>query len=285
MPFIELETSEFLGAPIELYHFYSDSFDQPYTYTSTDIDIVYNSFTYNSEPGLYRTQPELSNEVNAQNIEITLPRTNDFVKLYRKFTPPKAVWIRIYRYHSTDGSNPEVVIYWQGRVRGVTWERNVANVSCQLIDTAFNRNGLRAFYTPNCRHMLYDTRTCKVNPLLFSHDATISSITGFKLTSPQFGAFPDTSPVPLGWWVAGFVENQTTGDLRYITQHGGSGNTEITLSHPFELLDPGDVVRVYAGCNRKYDTCINKFNNVVNFGGWPFIPIGNNPFEVGLPIS
>lgn len=282
MPYISIETSENIGYPIELYHFYSDSFDQPYTYTSGDEEILYNALTYKPIAEMKRSQPELTKEVAAQNLEISMPRDNDFCKLYLTFGPPKSVWLRLYRYHRSDGINPEVVIFWQGKVRGVTWEGNRANVSCQLIDTAFNRNGLRAFYTGNCRHMLYDPRTCKVNPSLFSHTATISAVSGFTVTSPQFGAFPDLSPVPNGWWVAGFLEKISNGDLRHIIAHGGSGNTVVTLSYPFDVLNPGDSTKVFAGCNKKYSTCNSKFNNIINNGSWPFIPIGNNPFEIAI---
>jgi len=37
-------------------------------------------------------------------------------------------------------------------------------------------------------------------------------------------------------------------------------------------LQPGDIVRLEAGSDGTLETCKNKFNNVVNFRGFPFIP-------------
>ncbi len=37
-------------------------------------------------------------------------------------------------------------------------------------------------------------------------------------------------------------------------------------------VQPGDMVRLEAGCNRRLETCKLKFNNLVNFRGFPAIP-------------
>ena len=50
----------------------------------------------------------------------------------------------------------------------------------------------------------------------------------------------------------------------------------------------GSTVVVLAGCDHSVTTCDTKFNtpedtqsNVINYGGFPFVP-GKNPFETGL---
>jgi hypothetical protein len=54
-------------------------------------------------------------------------------------------------------------------------------------------------------------------------------------------------------------------------------NTKVTILSAINGLKAGDIVEVYAGCARDLDTCLNKFNNTINFGGFPYIPL-NNPF-------
>lgn len=281
MAFIAIETSKNLGYPVEIYRFESQFFSLPYTYTSHDEDIVYNSLTYSSIP-INRTQPEISDEYEAQSVSISVPRDNPLALLWINQLPPRTVWVTIERYHLSDTAPPEVYTMWKGRVRGVVWEENIASFTCQPINTALDRNGLRMYFSAPCPHMLYQPDTCKVPAVNFLETATVTNIDGLKLTSPQFGTFPDTSPVPNGWWVAGFVET-TDGNLRYIVDHGGAGNTEITLVAPFEgfSLSVGDTVNIYAGCDRKYTTCDAKFGNLVNFGGWPFVP-SENPFEIKI---
>lgn len=53
----------------------------------------------------------------------------------------------------------------------------------------------------------------------------------------------------------------------------------------FELLDPVDLsigaaFAVYAGCDKRIDTCRSKFANVVNFRGFPHMP-GNDALQSG----
>lgn len=61
---------------------------------------------------------------------------------------------------------------------------------------------------------------------------------------------------------------------------------EIELWQP--LAQPaavGDFVRVRAGCDKQLSTCKAKFNNVVNFRGFPHIPGNDKIMRVGVPSS
>lgn len=37
-------------------------------------------------------------------------------------------------------------------------------------------------------------------------------------------------------------------------------------------IEPGDMIRIEAGCDRRFETCRLKFGNVLNFRGFPHIP-------------
>lgn len=63
------------------------------------------------------------------------------------------------------------------------------------------------------------------------------------------------------------------------------------LDLPF-LPNPGDRIRLYAGCNKRLGDedapgdCNEKFNNVINFGGDPFVPGEDIPkSSSGGPVS
>jgi uncharacterized phage protein (TIGR02218 family) len=49
-----------------------------------------------------------------------------------------------------------------------------------------------------------------------------------------------------------------------------------------EPIAPGDPFTVTAGCDKRYDTCRAKFNNTINFRGFPQIP--GNDFVVSYPL-
>ncbi|WP_269915579.1 phage BR0599 family protein [Acinetobacter sp. HY1485] len=66
------------------------------------------------------------------------------------------------------------------------------------------------------------------------------------------------------------TSNRKTVDLYQIT---------LTLFNSFTASDLalGDVVSIYPGCDKLNTTCTDKFNNILNFGGFPFMP-SSNPF-------
>ncbi|MGH1356069.1 MAG: DUF2163 domain-containing protein [Thalassovita sp.] len=59
---------------------------------------------------------------------------------------------------------------------------------------------------------------------------------------------------------------------------------EITLWSALGVpVEVGDTVRLTAGCDKRMETCRNKFNNLVNFQGFPDIP--GNDWTVAFPAS
>lgn len=49
---------------------------------------------------------------------------------------------------------------------------------------------------------------------------------------------------------------------------------ELFLDLPFDV-QVGDVARAYPGCDKRLETCRDRFNNIINFRGEPFVP-GND---------
>jgi hypothetical protein len=47
-------------------------------------------------------------------------------------------------------------------------------------------------------------------------------------------------------------------------------------------MEVGNTISAFPGCRRTIDDCVNKFNNLDNFGGFPHSP-GRNPFD-GQPV-
>lgn len=278
MAYLDKELSESDAYPVELYRFTSDAFSAPYLYTSADESIIYSSETYDPIY-LKRSQPELTREVSAQQLELIVRRDLPLAKLWLQYVPPRTVWVSVFRYHRSEVSAPEVITFWQGKVRGVAWSGNEASIQCLPIDTAFSRNGLRVTYGATCRHQLYGLK-CKVPLVNFIKTATITGISGNTIQSPDFVTVSDNvTPAPDGWWVAGFIENPVTSELRYITSHS---NTSIDVLTAFETLQPGDTVNIAAGCNHIATTCDNKFGNIVNYGGLGLYIPEDNPFTIKL---
>lgn len=63
----------------------------------------------------------------------------------------------------------------------------------------------------------------------------------------------------------------------------GSKTVELFLDMPFEI-QVGDKMIIYAGCDKKLATCRDKFANVLNFRGFPYLP-GQHELVTGPPST
>jgi uncharacterized phage protein (TIGR02218 family) len=95
------------------------------------------------------------------------------------------------------------------------------------------------------------------------------------------GAFAD------GWFARGrltFTGGVNDGLAVEVKSHRKT-ETEVVLdlwqAMP-EPIAPGDVFIITAGCDKRFDTCRDRFANTINFRGFPHIP--GNDFLVSYPV-
>jgi uncharacterized phage protein (TIGR02218 family) len=157
---------------------------------------------------------------------------------------------------------------------------DAVTIECENIFTSLRRPGVRARYQKKCRHALYQ-RGCNLNDYDFAVVATATAVDGSVITVPDLADSNfDSNTQGDGYFTGGMIET-ATGFMRYIIDHTGDQLTLITpLSELTEDVNDssGDaVVTLYPGCDHTRGTCKDKFNNLVNYGGFPWIP-GKNPF-------
>jgi len=88
---------------------------------------------------------------------------------------------------------------------------------------------------------------------------------GSVLRSATFATQPD------GFFTMGHVRHNT--DIRLITDHVGQ---DITLQVPFDSrLQDGQLVSAFPGCDKTFETCRDKFNNLARRTGFDLIPETN----------
>jgi uncharacterized phage protein (TIGR02218 family) len=256
------EASQSSGQPVELYRFALGA--NKWLFTSGQTEAVYQSETY--EPtAIRRSGIEQGNEINRAGLEITLPRDNLLANQFIAAPPDGVMSVTLYRYHVTDTAN-EVIVLWKGRVGGARLSGSELVLKCEPIATSLKRPGLRARYQLLCRHPLYSAG-CGVAKESFMTSGTVVSISGATVQVAAAAGKPD------GYFVAGMLA--TNEGQRMIIGHSGAN---LTLVAPMPSLEVGDSVRLYAGCDHSTATCLNRFNNLANFGGFPYIP-QKNPFS------
>jgi len=207
-------------------------------------------------------------------LDITFPRDNAFALLFQGGVPEQVCSVTVFRSHTHD-PDEELRFYWKGRVAGAAGEGDAVKLSCENVFTSLRRPGLKAKYQRTCRHPLY-FGGCGLDKASFAITATVTAVSGFNVTV----TYAD-STVTTGYFTGGMLQT-ADGHFRYITYDGGA---TLTLIRPMPSLteevngsDGEATVTIYPGCNHQMTDCQTKFNNLLNFGGFPWIP-EKNPFE------
>lgn len=263
MTYANREISQAQGAPVELYKFALST--QEWHYTSGDEEVTYDGDVY-APIAIHRSNPEQGQRTASQRLTVTLPQDNEIPLRFRIYVPHGPMSLTVFRYHRSDA---ETIAFWSGRVRSAVFADDVARLECEPTAAQMERDGLRYQFQASCNHMLYDA-TCGLDALAYKVATSVSSIDGDDVTASGLSSKPDQ------WFRAGYLVRGL--DYRMIRSHVGD---TVTLWLPFENLQEGELIDAYAGCDRSLDTCSAKFGNVLNFGGFPFVP-KRNPFNSGL---
>ncbi|MBX6328566.1 MAG: DUF2163 domain-containing protein [Pseudolabrys sp.] len=139
------------------------------------------------------------------------------------------------------------------------------------------------FYTTSCAADLGDAR-CGIDLALPAHRgagaiAALLSASSFRASG--LDAFAD------GWFTAGrleFTGGANRGLAVEIKIHRKDEAVTLDLWQAMpEPIAVGDAFVVTAGCDKRFGTCCDKFNNAVNFRGFPHIP--GNDFVFSYPTQ
>lgn len=272
------ETSIEEATPVELYIFTLGT--EIFRYTSAEDDItislpnpingVYSSIT------IRRTNIQQSSDGNrTDSITIDLPSNNEVAARYVGVVPGQPLDIELHRFHRLDAPDPETVLAFQGVMQTVSFveDGRVAKLQVQSLTKAKNREVPRFTYQAPCNHMLYDVR-CKISDTdaAFEKFLTAGAVdsTGTFITATGAAAFG------ADFFTGGFIEFDN--DFRTVKSQTGD---VLEVFIPFVSTPLGQVMRVLAGCDLSITTCRDKFANVINYGGFPFVPT-KNVFRTGI---
>lgn len=211
-----------------------------------------------------------TNEMAKDPLKIVLPRDNDVALLFLGGVPEQSTSVTVLRLHTNDVTE-DYKLYWKGRVAGASATGDAVTLDCENIFTSMRRPGLRDRYQVGCRHVLYG-RGCGLDKDDFGVAAMATAAAGFAVTI----TYSDSNDPA---FVGGMLQT-ADGFYRDIIAHAGSS---ITLLRPLKSLEDAialsgpQAVTVYPGCAHTISDCKDSFNNLLNYGGFPWIP-QKNPF-------
>lgn len=169
-------------------------------------------------------------------------------------------------WSAADAASPiGSVILFKGRIGtidsiGRTTAQITVNSDLVLLDLQMPRN----VYSPACQHVLYDSG-CTLVKSAFGTAGTVgvgstNSTINWSSASTNFNQGTITFSSGINAGVTANIKTAVAG-------------VSVSLSYP--LLNPpetGDAFSVYFGCDHTQSSCKNKFNNLANFRGFPYVP-------------
>ena len=268
------ETSVDSSRPIEIYKFAMGS--TTWTYTSWSQEVTVSALDYVATP-IKRSRIVQATDQKTRNVTVTVPSENPFAAQYINISPGETASLTIIRLQPDESPsfNTQVMIF-KGTVQSVSFPRDgyTAEIVVRSIESAKNQILPRVTYAGMCSHSLYD-EGCGVDPGLFNVTGPIAS-GGATAEITLTGANAEAD----GYWTGGYVTALSgTQDFRFVVKHVGN---VLTLLLPFAADITGLNAQVFAGCDHvATGHCAGKFENVLEFGGFPFVP-NKNIFNSGL---
>lgn len=280
MVFDTLESSVESSRPIELYTITLGA--EQFFWTSSEDDITIGATVYEAIP-LQRGRIIQSPENRENIVDVTVGGTNLFAKKYIDVVPGNRAKMTIQRLQRADLGAPDIITLYVGYVQSVQFSRDgyTAVIATLPIAAATSRSIPRYTYQGLCNNVLYDD-ACGVDDTDSTwrlSNAEVLSTSGADITVQGADGEAD------GYWTGGYVEALGGQDSRLILAHTG---TTLTLLQPFPADQTGAVVNLFAGCDHTISTCDSKFfttedltSNVINYGGFHFVPT-RDIFQLGI---
>lgn len=258
-------------------------------YTSWDTDILWNGQTYSAggSVGPYfdctdnkaKMTQNVGTQVDTFTVEVLpgagLVQGQPFLQAVQQGVFDGADFTYSGAYFPTGGgfTSPAlptgIVIKMVGRVAEVDAGRSSAvfNINSHL--ELFNQQMPRNLYQVGCTNTLFDTG-CRLVKASFAVNGTVS--TGTTASQILSGFTQGTGYFDMG--VMTFTSGANSGISRTVKNYFQAIPSTFNLISPFPNTPaPGDTFTVYPGCDKQQSTCTQKFNNLTNFRGFPYVPV------------
>ena len=250
---------------VELYEFVQAESET--LFTSSAENVSYDGKVY-AATNIKRSATRQDNDIFKNGLDLTFDRKNTYALelMGQSVDIPIILTVRAVEYDIDDEIVNDYIV-WKGRLISIEGKENKIVVMCESVFTSLKRAGLRPRYETLCRHEVFDAG-CRLNEADYLYEETIvEKIDNHTFRIGTIGTAPD------GYYTAGLI-TFADGSTRLIIKQVGH---KITISRGSTEVNVGEPVKLLPGCDKARETCRDKFDNVVNFGGWPFIPT-RNPF-------
>jgi uncharacterized phage protein (TIGR02218 family) len=255
---------------------------QVFAFTSHDQDLTFRGDVYKTCASLQASATEQGAMLgDIGNMELLGMITDDSITEEDLFAgrfdgADLEVWL--YPWSDAGGETPRRLI--AGKTGNLSQRVNAFTMEVLTISQQLQQKAIVEVVTPNCRYDLGDER-CTVDLEALRSVGEVQSLAAINAHNqankriffdPVFRTEDD------GYWNAGQItftsgdNNGLTVEVKSFDQATGELVLWEPLTHPLQV---GDAYSIVPGCDKSVTTCKAKFNNYINFGGFPNVPGGD----------
>lgn len=244
---------------------------QIFAFTDHDRDLTFDSVLYKSKGGFSASAIEQQNSLAVDNLDIEAAIDDDNITdedLKRGLFNGASAEVFLVNYMDLT----EKIVLKKGTLGDVVVKDDGEYFSEIRGLTAKLQNRIGSVYLPTCNARQLGDSRCKLNLSGFSFVTTVAAVTSNQVfthsTSVQADGFFTFGLVE---WLTGSANEGFKQEVKLYNVDASIGT--FTLQLPMlKNIQVGDSFRAIAGCDRKFETCKNTFNNAVNFRGFPNLP-------------
>ena len=246
--------------------------------TDAEENVTHSTGTYEARK-FTRSEIIKSGEISDNETTLTFSKLDEFAKSRMLKTKEPRYWVEIRQ--SAADMNP----FWRGKMTLVRPTRNTISITFAALLGALRIYGLPVNYQRTCRHSLYDG-LCKVdraaldsmNRPLYSRAVHVLQIDRasqiVEVSDARPSAQRSSEDWPLTHLQFGTIEqggniyriSAVSGSMLYLSHTVGLKKRDTTATPP----ETGEAT-VYRGCDKEFPTCRDRFDNLNNFGGFPYL--------------
>lgn len=249
-------------------------------WTSADFDITYGGEVWSARgPMIDRTAWATKNTTEIPEMTIQIGSTGlDFGSVNLKRAAHDGLFDGAYLLlqrafmPSFGDTTLGLVTLFGGRFGAIEITALGIKATCTASNVLMAQNLPRRVYQARCTHTLYDAG-CTLSPAAFTDHYVVLSAN--RIAINWFGS-PVNPPSRYLFGTMRVTSGIAAGEALTVSSAASNG---VAFGYPLlNIPVAGDRFSVTWGCDKSMATCQDPFNNLINFGGFPYIP----PPSVGI---
>lgn len=228
---------------------------------------------YESSTGYTPTNISSSDKYNVDNLDVKALLKSTSIS-ESDLLAGKYDYAEVYIFQIDYTQKPfllsNAIKFRKGILGEVKITNNIFNAEIRGLMQYF-QNNIEDYYQPACSAIFCDSK-CKLNILDFTETDTVLNIVNNKIITCENLSTYETDDFNFGYikFTSG-LNKDIKYDIKKFTKNLDTQTIELQLPVNY-TVDIGSVFEIVIGCDKDKNTCKTRFNNYINFGGFPDVP-------------